>query len=416
MSPRRSLLASVAAGSCLAASVIAGGYAASGAMPFSSWPGSVFSSSGAAEVALAPATRAAAPVLTLPAPSAKPSPKTEVIPLDDAAPSADTAPAATTTPRQKATTERRTTKRAPKTDDAPDTSPTTAPAPAATTPAATAASPAAEAGPTQPAATIPQPTNRKVKLGSVTSTFANAHDSSSGQPELRVQMAVADAAATTGTRTVALSLKLAPTDVASLLRSAAAINSSKIALETQVDVVDATVTSAGTPTCADGQCLRVQMMFAPDTRVNPVDEPEVQLLDDGDAISNRVKVVVKIDADDLGTRPTAPATEPAPEAGTPSFMSLPLPGEAADPSTPATPTTDTATVALPDGGGPAGAPQAPQVQVQAQLEVVDTPPAPETPAPEQPAAPDTSTATSAAPAPAATTPAAAPAPDPKDCT
>ena len=117
-------------------------------------------------------------------------------------------------------------------------------------------------------------------------------------------MAVADAAATTGTRTVALSLKLAPTDVASLLRSAAAINSSKIALETQVDVVDATVTSAGTPTCADGQCLRVQMMFAPDTRVNPVDEPEVQLLDDGDAISNRVKVVVKIDADDLGTKPT----------------------------------------------------------------------------------------------------------------
>jgi hypothetical protein len=157
----------------------------------------------------------------------------------------------------------------------------------------------------------------------------------------------------------------------------------------------------------------VQMMFAPDTRVNPVDEPEVQLLDDGDAISNRVKVVVKIDADDLGTRPTAPATEPAPEAGTPSFMSLPLPGEAADPSTPATPTTDTATVALPDAGT-AGTPQAPQVQVQAQLEVVDTPPAPETPvvAPEQPtptpapapATPDAPTATSAAPA-----------PDPKDC-
>ena len=123
------------------------------------------------------------------------------------------------------------------------------------------------------------------------------------------------------------------------------------------------------------------MMFAPDTRVNPADEPEVQLLDDGDAISNRVKVVVKIDADDLGTRPTAPAAEPAPEAGTPSFMSLPLPAEAADPSTPTTPTTDTATVALPDGDGTAGTPQAPQVQVQAQLEVVDTPPAPETPAP-----------------------------------
>ena len=173
-------------------------------------------------------------------------------------------------------------------------------------------------------------------------------------------MAVADAAATTGTRTVALSLKLAPTDVASLLRSAAAINSSKIALETQVDVVDATVTSAGTPTCADGQCLRVQMMFAPDTRVNPVDEPEVQLLDDGDAISNRVKVVVKIDADDLGTKPTAPATEPAPEAGTPSFMSLPLPSDAADPSTPATPTTDTATVALPDEGGTARARRRPR--------------------------------------------------------
>ena len=232
-------------------------------------------------------------------------------------------------------------------------------------------------------------------------------------------MAVADAATTTGTRTVALSLKLAPTDVASLLRSAAAINSSKIALETQVDVVDATVTSAGTPTCADGQCLRVQMMFAPDTRVNPVDEPEVQLLDDGDAISNRVKVVVKIDADDLGTRPTAPATEPAPEAGTPSVLSLPLPGDAADPTTPATPTTDTATVALPDGDGTAGTPQAPQVQVQAQLEVVDTPPAPETPAPapEQPVTPDPTTATSAAPAPAAPaeTSATTPAADPKDC-
>jgi hypothetical protein len=415
-SPRRSLLASVAAGSCLAASVIAGGYAASGAMPFSSWPGSVFSSSGAAEVALAPATRAAAPVVTLPAPTTQQAPETEVIPLDDAAPSADTAPAAATTPRQKATTERTTTKRAPKTDDVPDTSPATTPATETTeTPDATAASPAAEAGPTQPAATIPQPTNRKVKLGSVSSTFSNAHDSSSGQPELRVQMAVADAATTTGTRTVALSLRLAPTDVASLLRSAAAINSSKIALETQVDVVDATVTSAGTPTCADGQCLRVQMMFAPDTRVNPVDEPEVQLLDDGDAISNRVKVVVKIDADDLGTKPTAPATEPAPEAGTPSILSLPMPGDAADPSTPTTPTTDTATVALPDGDGTAGTPQAPQVQVQAQLEVVDTPPAPETPAPEQPAAPDTTTATSAAPAPAVTTPAEAPAPDPKDC-
>jgi hypothetical protein len=415
-SPRRSLLASVAAGSCLAASVIAGGYAASGAMPFSSWPGSVFSSSGAAEVALAPATRAAAPVVTLPAPTTQQAPETEVIPLDDAAPSADTAPAAATTPRQKATTERTTTKRAPKTDDVPDTSPATTPATETTeTPDATAASPAAEAGPTQPAATIPQPTNRKVKLGSVSSTFSNAHDSSSGQPELRVQMAVADAATTTGTRTVALSLRLAPTDVASLLRSAAAINSSKIALETQVDVVDATVTSAGTPTCTDGQCLRVQMMFAPDTRVNPVDEPEVQLLDDGDAISNRVKVVVKIDADDLGTKPTAPATEPAPEAGTPSILSLPMPGDAADPSTPTTPTTDTATVALPDGDGTAGTPQAPQVQVQAQLEVVDTPPASETPAPEQPPAPDTTTATSAAPAPAVTTPAEVPAPDPKDC-
>jgi hypothetical protein len=391
-------------------------------MPFSSWPGSVFSSSGAAEVALAPATRAAAPVVTLPTPTrTQQAPKTEVIPLDDAAPAGDDAPAATTTPRQTATTERTTTKRAPKTDDVPDTSPTTTPATETTeTPAATAASPAAEAGPTQPAATIPQPANRKVKLGSVSSTFSNAHTSSSGQPELRVQMAVADAATTTGTRTVALSLTLAPTDVASLLRSAAAINSSKIALETQVDVVDATVPSAGAPTCADGQCLRVQMMFAPDTRVNPVDEPEVQLLDDGDAISNRVKVVVKIDADDLGTRPTAPATEPAPEAGTPSVLSLPLPGAAADPTTPPAPTTDTATVALPDGDGTAGTPQTPQVQVQAQLEVVDTPPAPETPAPDQPATPDPATATSAAPAPAA--PAATPAPaattpaaDPKDC-
>jgi hypothetical protein len=395
-SPRRSLLASVAAGSCLAASVIAGGYAASGAMPFSSWPGSVFSSAGAAEVALAPATRAAAPVLTLPAPTSAPeAPKTKVIPLEDAASSGESAPAASTTPRRTATTERTTRKRAPNTDDVPDTSPTTAPTTKTTTetPAATAASPAAEAGPTQPAATVQQPATRKVKLGSVSSTFSNAHDSSSGQPELRVQMAVADAAEATGTRTVALSLKLAPTDVASLLRSAAAINSSKIALETQVDVVDATVTSAGTPTCADGQCLRVQMMFAPDTRVNPVDEPEVQLLDDGDAISNRVKVVVKVDADDLGGTPPAPQTpadpqaEPAPEAGTPSVLSLPLPPATEDPAAPSTPATDTATVALPDADPANGDPATPAVQVQAQLSVVETPAPADTPAaPEQPAA------------------------------
>ena len=428
MSPRRSVLASIGAGCCLAASVIAGGYAASGAMPFSEWPGAIFSSGGAAEVALAPATRAAAPVLTLPASPAKEQTKTEVIPLDDA-PSAGgaTTPGAATTPRRRtATTLPGTKQRVPKADDVPDTSPTTAPTPTTTTgaPAASAA-PAAEATPTQAAAPVAQAATRKVKLGSVSSTFANAHDSGSGQPELRVQMAVADATATTGTRTVALSLKLAPTDVAALVRNAQAINTSNIALETQVDVVDATVAAAGQPACADGQCLRVQMKFAPDTRVNPVDGPEVQLLDDGDAISNRVKVVVKIDTDDLGTKPTTPttpSTDPAPQDGAPSVLSLPLP-PAADPASPAAPTTDTATVALPDDDPAVGTPDPPAVQVQAQLEVVDTP-APESPAadpaPAAAPAPDPSTGTTAttapaAEAPAATTPAAAPVAAKADC-
>jgi hypothetical protein len=402
VSPRRSVLASIAAGCCLAASVIAGGYAASGAMPFSEWPGAIFSSGGAAEVALAPATRAAAPVLTLPASTAKPQTKTEVIPLGDARPAgAGTTPAAATTPaRRTATTLPGSKRRAPKADDVPDTSPTTAPTPTTQAPAPSAA-PAAEPAPVQAAAPVAQAATRKVRLGSVTSTFANAQDSGSGQPELRVQMAVADATDTqttaATTRTVSLSLKLAPTDVAALVRSAQAINASNIALETQVDVVDATVTSAGQPACVDGQCLRVQMRFAPDTRENPADGPEVQLLDDGDAISNRVKVVVKIDTDDLGTNPTTPSADPAPQDGAPSVMSLPLPPAADPASPPATPTTDTATVSLPDNDPAAGAPDAPAVQVQAQLEVVDTP-APEAPAP-------TTTPTTPEPAPA-------PAPDP----
>jgi len=411
--PRRSVIASIGAGSCLAASVIAGGYAASGAMPFSEWPGAIFSSKGAAEVAMAPATRAAAPVLTLPATTPKPETKTEVIPLDDAAPATtDSEPAGTTTtatPRRKRATTLPGTKQRTPSDDVPDTSPTTAPTSTATTetPAATAASPAAADGPTQAAAPTPQPTTRKVKLGSVSSTFAGAQQSGSGQPELRVQMAVADADAAdaTATRTVALSLKLAPTDVAALMRSAQTIDSSNIALETQVDVVDASVSAAGQPTCSDGQCLRVQMKFAPDTRPNPVDGPEVQVLDDGDAISNRVKVVVKIDAAVLGTKPTTPSADPTPDPdpapGTPSVLSLPLP-PAADPATPAAPATDTATVALPDADPASGTPDTAAVQVQAQLEVVDTPaaPAPATDT-QAAAAADTSTATTAAQAPAA---------------
>lgn len=411
MSPRRSVLASVGAGCCLALSVIAGGYAASGAMPFSDWPGAMFSSTGAAEVALAPATRAAAPVVTLPASIAAPETTTKVIPMDDTSHADAPTPPTRTSTRKRATTLPETSKRAPKTDDdTPDTSPTSAPTSTATTPApsATAASPAAEAGPTQAAAPVTQPTSRKVKLGSVTSTFAGANESGSGQPELRVQMAVADAAQETGTRTVALSLKLAPTDVAAMVRSAQAIDASKIALEAQVDVVDASVTSAGQPACADGQCLRVQMQFAPDTRPDPVDGPEVQVLDDGDAISNRVKVVVKIDAADLGTKTSAPAPDPTPNPqqapGAPSVLSLPLP-PATDSATPSAPATDTATVALPNADPADPTPAAPAVQVQAQLEVVDTPapaadpqpaqaPAP-APAPDAPA----TTATQAAAAP-----------------
>jgi hypothetical protein len=395
VSPRRSVLASVAAGCCLAASVVAGGYAASGAMPFSEWPAGLFAGKAAAEVALAPATRAAAPVLTLPASEPAREQTTKVIPLGDAATDTTTSGQSRAPRRRTATTSPKTQSRTPKPDDVPDSSPATAPAATTTeTPAATAASPAAENGPTQPQAPATTPSTRKVTLGDVSSTFASASDSQSGQPELRVQMAVADDSATAAsTKTVALSLKLAPTDIQALKRNAATLGTTHIALETEVDVVDATVVTAGQPACADGQCLRVQMKFAQDTRPNPAEEPEVQLLDDGDAISNRVKVVVKVDADDLGGTPPAPQTpadpqaEPAPEAGTPSVLSLPLPPATEDPAAPSTPATDTATVALPDADPANGDPATPAVQVQAQLSVVETPAPADTPAaPEQPAA------------------------------
>jgi hypothetical protein len=382
VSPRRSVVASVAAGCCLAASVIAGGYAASGALPFSEWPRGILSSDGAAQVSLAPATRAAAPVLTLPAPDAdrereSESETTRVIPLDDAE-TTDTTQTRTSTPRRRtATTRPRTESRTTKGDDKPDTSPTTAPTPTATeTPAATAASPAAEAGPAQAQAPVTTPATRKVKLADVSSSFASASDSESGQPELHVQMAVADSSeATPSTKTVALSLKLAPTDIQALRHSAATMGATRLALETQVDVVDATVVAAaGQPACADGQCLRVQMKFAQDTRTNPADQPEVSLLEDGDAISNRVMVVVKIDPADLGSLPAHDPTQPdpTPESGASSVLSLPLP-PATDPSTPAEPTTDTATVSLPDADPTPGTPEAPAVQVDAQLEIVQTP-------------------------------------------
>jgi hypothetical protein len=414
-SPRRSVVASIAAGCCLAASVVAGGYAASGAMPFSQWPGALFSSGGGEEVALAPVQRRSAPVLTLPAREPeRDRPATRVIPLDDAA--TETQPTRSRrAPTRRTATQPRAKKRRTATRDVPDTSPTTAPAsPAPEPPAATAASPAAANGPVQPAAPAPQPTTRRVTIGDVSSSFASAGASASGQPELRVQMAVADTSQPTpATKTVALSLKLAPTDVQALMRAAATITSSPIALETQVDVVDATVQSAGQPACTDGQCLRVQMKFAPDTRPNPADQPEVQLLDDGDAISNRVKVVVKIDPEDLPKRPApdaAPAQEPAPVDGAPSVLSLPLP-ETTDPATPPAASTDTATVALPDTTpAPGTPPEPPAVQVKAELEVVETPPAPTAPAPEAPA---TSDAT--APPAGAATPAAPAAPAPDDC-
>jgi hypothetical protein len=398
-SPRRSVVASVATGCCLAAAVVAGGYAASGAMPFSEWPGTLFSSKGAEQVALAPVHRAAAPVLTLPArePERGERTATRVIPLDDAttaAPrrSAPKAPARrTTTSAPKAPT-RRTPRR-----DTHDSSPTTAPTPSTPstpsteTPVATAASPAGE-GPVQSAAPVPapRPSTRRVKLGDVSTSFASASSSASGQPELRVTMAVADTSqATPATKTVALSLKLAPTDVQALMRAAATMSSSPIALETQVDVVDATVQAAGRPACTDGKCLRVQMKFAPDTRPNPADQPEVQLLDDGDAISNTVKVVVKINPEDLPKRPvpgSAPPAEPAPPDDTPSVLSLPL-RDQTDPQTPAAPATDTTTVALPDTTPQQGAPEVPAVKVQAELEVVDTPDPADQPAPAEPQQP-----------------------------
>ena len=390
VSPRRSVLASVAAGCCLAASVVAGGYAASGAMPLSEWPGAVFASGREAEVALAPAERTAAPVVTLPAPAAQEEEvRTQVIPMEDAeqepAPAAndDDAPAA----RQ-----RRTPRETERTRE-PDTSPTTAPADSA--PKAT--EPAAAPQPPAPAPTPVARAARRLKLNNPTATFASASTSGSGQPELKVQMAVADEAQAAATpKTVALSLTLAPTDVQALIRTAAAVTTSKIALETEVDVVDATVAAAGQPACADATCLRVQMKFAPDTRENPADEPEVQVLEEGTSLSNKVKVVVQIDADAIGgMKPTAPAeATPAPDAGAPTVLALPLPALDDPAAPPAAPASDTATVTMPEANATPGTPDAPRVQIQAQLAVVETPPAADAPAATEPVAA----------APAATTP------------
>jgi hypothetical protein len=354
-------------------------------MPFGEWPDAIFASSDAPEVALAQTARKKAPVLTLPVSATKAETRTEVIPLEDATTTTSGAGRRESSSRRRATTLPQSESRSPKTDDdVPDSSPTTTPTPAATptteAPAAVAASPAAEAGPTQPASTTP--TTRRVTLTSPTATFASAKESGSGQPELKMQMAVADAAQGEEATTVALSLKLAPTDVQALMRTAEAITSSHIALEAEVDVVDATVASAGEPACADGTCLRVQMRFAQDTRANPVEEPEVQLLEDGTALSNRVKVVVQIDAEDIGgmkpSTPSDPDAEPAPQAGAPTVLSLPLPASDAA----AEPATDTATAAMPETDAKPGTPAAPTLQIEAQLEVVDLAPPAETPAPE----------------------------------
>jgi hypothetical protein len=399
VSPRRSVLASVAAGCCLAASVVAGGYAASGAMPFSEWPGAVFASGRDAEVALAPAERAAAPVVALPAPAAQEEARTQVIPIDDVE-QQGAAPAAGDGDDPPAARERRTTRRSTERTREPDTSPTTAPADSAPQATETAAAPA----PATPAPTPVARAARRLKLNNPTATFASASTSGSGQPELTVQMAVADEAQAAATpKTVALNLKLAPTDVQALVRTAAAVKSSKIALETEVDVVDATVAAAGQPACADATCLRVQMKFAPDTRENPADEPEVQVLEEGTSLSNKVKVVVQIDADAIGgMRPTAPAEpEPAPDAGAPTVLALPLPALDDPAAPPAAPASDTATVTLPDADANPGTPDAPSVQIQAQLEVIETPALPEPPAAEAPATEPTAAAQPVAAEPAA---------------
>jgi hypothetical protein len=389
VSPRRSVLASLAAGASLAAAVVAGGYAASGTMPFSQWPDAILASADEPQaVALAPASHEQAPVLTLPVTSRESRARTQVIALDEAAGTPSDEPGGEAPTRTRARSLPETESREPRTagDDLPDTSPTTAPQPTTKpeAPAATAAP--AEAPPSQPAATTAS--TRRVTLTSPTAKFASAKESSSGQPELTMQMAVADAASTTGATTVALSLKLAPTDVQALVRTAQAVTASNIALEAEVDVVDATIATAGEPACAEGTCLRVQMKFAADARPETADEPQVEVLDDGTALSNRVKVVVQIDPEDLGgmkpTGPSDPAAEPAPEAGAPTVLSLPLLAKEGA----SEPATDTATVTVPETDPKPGTPAAPTVQVQAQLEVVEEPaaaeqpPVPATPAPE----------------------------------
>jgi hypothetical protein len=381
VSPRRSVVASVAAGCCLAGAVIAGGYAASGALPWRDWPGSMFAGNGG-EVRLAtPAARADTHTLTLPARVG--ASRTEVIRLPgtrsqttssgagtdrisrDSTPTRDRVEGTGSKPRRRATT------------SDPDTSSTTVPTTSTSTgssttstsaPQAQAASPAASTADSQ-TTTTPAATARKVTLSDVSSTFTSAQDSESGQPELRVQMAVKGAADTGTAQNVALSLKLAPTDVAALRASQA---STRLALETQVDVVDASVTGAGQPACEDTACLRVQLKVAQDTRPTAGDQPEVVVLDDEGALSNRVKVVLSIDAASLGRPEQSPSDGDAPSTDGAALVQLPL-TSTSDGDSSSAPASDDTTVPLPDGtsSSPSSSPAA--LQVHAQLEVVDAP-------------------------------------------
>jgi pilus assembly protein FimV len=408
VSPGRSILASIAAGSCLASAVVAGGLAAGGALPWHSWPGSPFGTGHGAEVALAaPAARPTAPAIQMPASdvSAASDGTAAPVPVSTRSTPVATGEAPTTIGAgRRAEREDRTTSHLP----ASPRSKTGERTPATTTtPAPAAAAPAEDPAPPAPVV-VARASSRKLTLSNVTTSFASAAETQSGQPELKVTMQVAEVAATVAPKTVALSLRLSQTQVDAIRARGTDGHGTwtpRVALSAQVDVVDATSTTvAGEPACADGTCVRVQMSLAPTTTDAGDTTPQVEVTDDQETLSNSVKVTVPIDTSDLAAtpgdssgQPTDPA--PAPAAGTPSVVSLPLTSSSAPDGTPTAPATDSTTVAVPDAASPnPGTGDTSAVTVQAQLDIIDPPAAPATPAVPVPVAPASHEDPAAAPA------------------
>jgi hypothetical protein len=393
----------VAAGSCLACAVVAGGFAASGALPWNGWPGPLFTGDGDEIALAAPAPRPVAPAIEMPASGVAGASAGTAVPVAVRRPAGTTTIGPTSTPGSGRRAERtnRTTSRPPRSrtragdQRPPATAPATTPAPPS------AAAPAVAAAP----APVARASSRKVKISNVTTSFASASQTASGQPELRVQMALADVAASApatpvaAPTTVALSLRLSQSQVEAIDARAVSAgdgaDAPRVALSAQVDVVDASsATVAGQPACVDGTCVRVQMTLAPATTAPADSAPKVEVIEDDQALSNSVKVTVPIDTSDLAATPDdgdhggdGRPSDPPPADATTSVVSLPLTPSSPESTTPPAPSTDSATVTVPDAGSPTpGAADPVAVTVQAQLEVIDPPPVPETVAPPAPAA------------------------------